>query len=868
MTNLLDRANEQRERRERPDSGSVVQLGVQGLDSVDYDRAAKIFEVQAKTQLPSEVISADLDRLYDQVKRDTYRREDYTDAENGSPIFNEFAAKDPYHPIVVERDRRNLNLIERGANSLGLGIDRGDAMVELSRISNRRADGDKRPGDEEIMDELRDLTSSLHFGLDGLGTQIAIETGVQGRIQAHLLAESIDPAARGALYGGTMAAAATAWLGPGAAVTTALGMGLGAGIGGRFGVYDSSRRLMRGLAFDEYVEAGLDEDTARRVASIVGAAGGALEMLGLAAILKYIPGARKVTGNLGKSLVEKIFMKPTMRGALQRVVARYGEVMATEILTETLQESIQMAGGEFLRHQARNAGDIRPETRAMTWDDYTDAVGQIVTQTMMGTAVIGGIGPGASFIGDARRARTARANGIFIKSLGEAIGDSETRKNVPGKFREYLQAQQEKGPIKELRFPVEAWRMYWEGQKMNVDEVNQSLGLPTMEVLNTAGDDVVVSLETFGDKIAHTEHFQELWKDVKLRDGDMTYREAKAFLANPEAHVARLKKDLAETFGTAVSDDFDRIVSDVTGQLLARNYDRTAAEQQARFTAAVYTTQALRNPQANATPFALYRQRLGGIVRDVREMETQGPGAVDLAVDPLLDRIRGNNFPTQREMQGLSLMAFVVKRGGLMDEGGELSARDFGKLRVGLVSRRGQSLESMTELAHEAGYILERDPDLLMEMLDREASGDPVFSAGFDGTEATTLNADLLALADYLQSEGIDIEKMTNQEIREALESRQTFEQTDERMLKDMTDVMMDVLARDLAAPDTAIELERLVARFPLVASEQNLGDLEFVDRVRKDGREGTRTRKAQKVFDQEVKKRNSLKRLMDCMSV
>jgi hypothetical protein len=836
---------------------------------IDVDRSARIFYVQAKTKLPSDVIDADLDNLYEQVKRNEFDYKNYTAKENGSPIFNEWAASDPYHAAVVERDRRNMTLIERQFDAMGRGWDRGDAMFELSRISNRRRAGDEREGDDEVLADLREIVEADDFGLTGWAS-VLVETGAQANIQLEILEESAGLALAGAAEGALAGWAVGAWSGPGSGITALGGAATGLGVGWRVGAFESGRKLEQGLAYDEYVQLGASPEEAKRVSGYVGVANGALELIGINAMVKFMPGAKRLQGKMGKYMIERMFSKPTVAGAHRLLVARYGEVMATEIFTEILQESITMGGSEYLKRQMREAGDVRPELAPMGYEEWVDAVSEIAVKTVKGTLLLGGIGPGASYIGDIRRARNAKATGAYLKSVGEAASDNEMRKDprLAPKFKEYLQAQAKKGPVDEVRFDMDAWIDYWEAQGQDVEQVSKALGINLEEVWAQGGD-VVIDLETFGEKLAHTDHFnRELWKDAKLRTDDMSYREATDFLANPEEHVNRLKEDLKDTFGVEVSDDFDRIVKDVTGMLVQAKYDEKAAEQQARLMAAVFTTQALRNPNANLTPWDLYQERLSGIRLDVRDTAAR-PGAVDLTVDPLLDRIRSGDIPGQRQIFGDSLIDFVVKQGGLVDDGGELSARDYRKLRRGLIKETGDTLDGMAELAHEQGYIAARDPNLLLEMMDRELQMDePVFAARRADQELQTLAEDLNELANYLESEGLDVEKMTNQEIREALNRRQTFEQTDKTTLEELGELIMATIGNPKTAEAYAEDLIKIEGMIPRVAEDQDFGDLEFTDRVRISGREGTRKRKAQKVFDTEVKKRNALKTLMDCMSV
>jgi hypothetical protein len=312
---------------------------------IDVDRSARIFYVQAKTKLPSDVIDADLDNLYEQVKRNEFDYKNYTAKENGSPIFNEWAASDPYHAAVVERDRRNMTLIERQFDAMGRGWDRGDAMFELSRISNRRRAGDEREGDDEVLADLREIVEADDFGLTGWAS-VLVETGAQANIQLEILEESAGLALAGAAEGALAGWAVGAWSGPGSGITALGGAATGLGVGWRVGAFESGRKLEQGLAYDEYVQLGASPEEAKRVSGYVGVANGALELIGINAMVKFMPGAKRLQGKMGKYMIERMFSKPTVAGAHRLLVARYGEVMATEIFTEILQESITMGGSE------------------------------------------------------------------------------------------------------------------------------------------------------------------------------------------------------------------------------------------------------------------------------------------------------------------------------------------------------------------------------------------------------------------------------------------------------------------------------------------------------------------------------------------
>jgi hypothetical protein len=76
-----------------------------------------------------------------------------------------------------------------------------------------------------------------------------------------------------------------------------------------------------------------------------------------------------------------------------------------------------------------------------------------------------------------------------------------------------------------------------------------------------------------------------------------------------------------------------------------------------------------------------------------------------------------------------SLLTFLIRRGGINDQGGDLAAMDAGKARVGLLRRNGgEGLDYAREAAEEAGYLPagsdERD---LLEAIRTELSGRRIY---------------------------------------------------------------------------------------------------------------------------------------------
>ncbi len=832
---------QQQEREQR------ARLGIANELQYDPDRAGRVHAVAARTKLPSSVVDADLESLEAKVRKSEFNYDNYTDADNGSPIFNKFAAEDPYNLAVLERDRESMTALERTLHPLSLGWDAGWATVEMNKIGGRYFAGDRRPGDEERLKELNQLLAGGSFGADNVFAKALIFTAKQLPIQGHILGQAVDEAMiggmAGALVGGTVL--------PGVGTVPGFFTGIGAGLW--TGRTMAAGEFERNLAYLDFIELGLNERDSRIAANGVGAINGALESIGLGALTKRIPGFREVQRDVASKAIEKIFAGPRMRDAIGRTAAQYGEGMATEIVTEILQEVTLMTAKEHLKADQRATGDTRPELAAMDSDEFWQSIRDIAVETMYSTSIIGGIGPMQTLRAKSRQALRARQQQQIWRALGEAVEGSETRTKVPSAWKEFIERVQKDGPIDEVRVDAEGWRRYWQSKNIDPEEAAAELGVDLSE--SEAYDvDITIPLAAYVDKIAPTEHHAGLMPDLRIREDDMTFREQQQWVADRDKHTAEIEKALAEQFDMTVNDE---MVADLKGQLITM-YDEKAAEKMARFHAAVITTTAAREGK---DPMALYKQTLIGVRKETPE--ALAGTDVDIEIDPILDRIRAKDFPRQKEIFGESLIDLIRSAGGIQDQGGELSSRDFGKQFPGIISKTGLTLDGAAELAQEQGYIAELDQWQLMEAIDRELAGNPVFSRNAQVNEDLQKTLDLMEQAEsFFEGEGIDLTTMTNQEVREKLKAVTSLDQMDSDDLASLLTTLGAMIDND---PSLMAEIMR---QLPRVDESQDFRDVEFTGKfVDEAGKTGKYRINAQKAYDEAVKERNALKQLMECVS-
>ena len=856
---------------------------------IEPDRASRIWAVQVKTKLPPEVVDAGLEDLEKQLLSKQFNRDDYTDAINGSPVFNKFAAENPYNIAVLERDRKNLTRLERSLAPIFQGWDKGFAMTEMADIVGRQMENPDQPQSEGDMARLKELRQLMQGADTSKGfTKFLRGAAEQLPIQSWIIKEGIDEAALGmttgaavgSLYGG----AGGTFVAPGFGTVAGYLSGgagggmVGLGVGFAAGRTKASMDLETALAFDQYREAGLDEKDARLVANVAGTIAGSFESLSLGVITKKLPGFREIQRDATGELVNRLLAKPTMQHAFARLAVNYGEVMATEILTESLQESVTAWGGEILKSDARERGDIRPETEAMTGDDWKEMLLSTIEHTFYGTALIGGMGPATQFYGDAKRANAATQMVQAYKTLGETAKGSTTRTDTPSKWTEFVSRLSDAGQNKTIQIEATKFKEYFQSQGMDIDQVASTLGV-TPEAMKE-GTEITgfidVPLKGYLETIAPTEHHNALIKDLRTDSEQFTAREAEAFYAN-EKEAMKTIEGAAETLAGSYSQD-EQIVTDIIGQLRALNYTGDAASKSAEILRGIPNLAR----KAGMEPLELFNQVFGG-VRGPRNKNLQHQD-VDAQVDPFLDMIRAGNIPTQRDIFGPSLLDFISQSGGLAPDA-ELDARDFraqavASGRVGAIRNDGDTLDGMAERAHEAGFIAERDPNLLLDAIDRELGGDAVHSTLATDENKQNLAGMLGDLSRALDEEGIDIATMSNAEIRAKLKVGKAFDQIDTDNLGDLGDVLFSLVAtehieqgRDFShyrtKSDTILaEAEVLLGqKRESMAKQQDFGDVTITDTFVHRGKVRTRTVRAQKEYDQTVKRRNLLKKLLDCLN-
>jgi hypothetical protein len=383
-------------------------------------------------------------------------------------------------------------------------------------------------------------------------------------------------------------------------------------------------------------------------------------------------------------------------------------------------------------------------------------------------------------------------NEAFFKTLAEGSTNSKLRERLPDRFKELVAKYTEDGPVQNVFVPADKFSEYFQSVGIDPIAAADEAGATNFKEALATGGDVVIPMADFATHIAPTDHLQGLMQDLRLRQDEMTSREAKLAEANrdeTDKALAEEIKKLNEMAGQDAGLDtaIQRIVSDVEGQLSSR-YDTNTARQMATVMRGMAILATRANPTADPVQAAQALWSKYGLnirANPLPDVLTKAPD-FDAAIDPLLDRLRKGDLPKQQEMFGKSLVEWLREQGGVKDQGGELAARDAvlwdrserkgGERR--LVSENGLDFDAARELAAQFGYDVGATEADFIDALDREIGGSPVFAAG-QGDDSLRRIADTLdGLGKVLSEIGVDLSAMDNAAVKQLLRGGDTeFEQ-------------------------------------------------------------------------------------------
>lgn len=376
-------------------------------------------------------------------------------------------------------------------------------------------------------------------------------------------------------------------------------------------------------------------------------------------------------------------------------------------------------------------------------------------------------------IGQAALSRgLSRITKPFLKDLGDAVKESKTGQRLPAKLQEFLEHAGKDGPVENVYIPAEDAQQYFQDKKLNPSEVLGPEGAARYQEALQANEDIKIPLSEYATRIAPSEHAGFFNDVVRLGSPEqMNAREEKAFAerANDEAIQRNMERaDQDERLDESAR----KVGEDIRGSLTGTGFPANVVDAYAKVYERGFRAMALAK-DTGETPEQLYEPYRLKITRPLPEILRSLPD-VDTQLDPLIDRLRSGKVPTGEEMFGKSLVDFLREKGGLKDEGGELSSRQPDAERKPfekrLLNKKGLDLDRARELAAEAGYLpKESSVADFLDAIDKETRGEPVYSQSEHNPQVIEQKLILDQLNQYLKSRDVDIRTASNAEIKKVL---------------------------------------------------------------------------------------------------
>lgn len=751
-----------------------LNLSVQEGAGRDAGRSTRILQLQLKTGLPQPYIDENLDTVEafaakQDFNPDLFRRR--------SRSLAAWIAQHPDHAAAVKEDLSKLSYVERQYRYISGQYERGNLTTELADLGLKAMEGTITPVERQragvIQKALADTdTLDITGFFEQIPGQVANQIPIQLRSITGKARYGVEGTVAGAAAGAVKGAAVGAAAGPAGEVASvgtfaAGGAVLGGVTGWRYGAAIEAGKMEAALAYLDYEqlrdERGqpLDRTTLLGLSGIVGVVNGALEGLtGIERAVDKLPGVRVFT----KDGIKRLLDSPSARSAILGYAKTVGAVMLEEGLTEGVQ-SMVTAAGKVLAKATGSPTDILGEIFS------AENIAEAIQEARAGAQGGGGMGAVVAvptLAADLRRAKTAKQTEQAFLAIGQATESTTMRDTLPEHLQAIIAAATKDGPIETVYIPTEAFNTYFQSKNVDPREVAAAItgDVGAYDRAIQTGQDLPIRTADYATKLAPTEHNAFFARELRTAIDAMNAREAEEWQQQIEQ-----QNQQTDLNAVKVDDGAAKVRQQIEATLQSIGFDPNVAGQYA----ALYETRARARAERRGLgedPYELFQQLNLTVTKQLPEiLKTLGGKTSEL--DALLNRLRVGDLPKESEVFGQSLTEFLKAKGGLQDQGGELSSRNVDAARKpfqkNLIQAQGLTLDEAAELAVESGYLQNRDLGELLDALDRESRGTPVYAIGRENTRLLDVYHNIDALKQFLAEREINLNQATNEQIKALL---------------------------------------------------------------------------------------------------
>lgn len=518
----------------------------------DSARAQQILDLAERTGLDHGIVDRNLDSIKTKVWRDDFAP---ARAAQGS-VLQGWLSENPHHLPAVQKDLSKLNWLERYTKNINDQFQAGVNTVRLQNLSQKDFMGTITPREAEELkylvnnpapaaDEYGYVGAGL-AGIPGVGHAAQFLMGVPAAVanQIPIQGETmLGGGLKGAAIGSAVGATAGLLGGPFAEVTVPEGAALGARLGAWASVGLESAKME---AFTSYPEMkALKDEHGNTISPLIsktasllyGAAAGAVEMLELSQLTKYVPGLKA----LGKNQVKAALVQPSFRRFLAGVGKDLVGTSAWEGGTEGVQQLMQNSAGVIGQMIADKSFDQLSTPDLM--QRLFAGVGQSIERGAQ--AGIGGdlIAHGVSLRSHVQEIQAAQRAQKFYEAIGDATKGTDIATKLPGHLQEIVKRMVADGPVEKVYAPLETWNSYWQSQNVDPAEMAAAVsGSPDAYAQAVAqGSDIEIPTDRYAATLAPTEHNGFFSGELRHRPDAMNGREMKAAVKQLEDQAAEAK---------------------------------------------------------------------------------------------------------------------------------------------------------------------------------------------------------------------------------------------------------------------------------------------------------------------------------------
>lgn len=514
-----------------PHSRESERLAYNMANAGSPEKAARIYDLEGRTGLPTAFIEQNLDELEQQVKKTDF---DPVAFRKESPKLASWLAEDPTRAALATDDYDTLTAMEKlwkTVDAAAYGTVEGINTHEYMMLGAKAAQGTITEAEELKRKELG-LKIAEGQSLFSRGLPRYIKSGTQ--LVGTNLPIVAEAANKGILIGMPSGAALGSVGGlPGAAVGAVRGIG----VVGTASVINDTYLLSVGEAFNQ-LEGTMDESgnpvdpKAIQMASyLVAVPNALLEFASMRKVIRVIPGADKVLGKLGVMQMKKVLAKPSMTKAMIDISKKYAGATFTEAWTEMMQDFMIALSREIVEGDEIN----------IEREDVQGALGsaKTVAEGMIGLFPFI-VGP--KVVTTYKDMQNAQRDADFLTTLGELVAESKTQQRSPEAVGDYVAKLKEDSNIQEVYVPFDKWMaVFQEDAPKAAQEVFG--GLKEYGEAKVTGGELVIPIDTYTKRIAGTEYFNQLTPHVRFSSDGISLAEAEEVKQSEPEIIKRMTED-------------------------------------------------------------------------------------------------------------------------------------------------------------------------------------------------------------------------------------------------------------------------------------------------------------------------------------